>query len=642
MSLSVGVLGPVTAWADGDPVHLGGPRHRELLARLVVAHGRVVPVDLLVDALWESPPDGAVAAVRTFVAALRRALEPDRPPRTPPRVLVTEGRGYALRVATDADAFTAAVERAAASPPPSALSVLEASLASWRGPAYADAGDRPWLRPERRRLTELHSTVVERVAAARLDLGRPADAVPDLDAHITAHPWREEGWRLLALALYRSGRRPDALAVLRRARTRLVDELGLDPSEQLAALEDDVLRQAPALQPPDDPWARATASWGRSAGPRARLEATVGLLRSLSRTGAEGLTAVREQRLAAIAAAEELGDPRLTARVVGDLDVPGVWTRSDDPEQAAALVAAAERALPAADSDAVRVRLLTTVAVESRGLPGTRGAAAGREAERLARASGDPALLAAALGGRTLQVFDRCGRAADRDALGAELVELASRHGLTDHLVLGHLVRMQARSARGDLTGAGAHADLLDRLAVAHDRPLVGVFTGGWRALRAAVDGSPGAEEAFRTAAQLRRHSGMPGVEEGLLPLTLACLQVWRGEPVTPAGPAGPWAPWLEPHLLLAAGRPAAAVVAALPDPPPGLLMEALWVLAGSAALAVDDAAVLARARDALAPAAGELAGAGSGMLTAGPVADHLAEWDRRLGAGGRAAAVHR
>ena len=632
MTPTVGVLGPVTAWADGDPVRLRGPRHRELLARLAVAHGRVVPVETLVDALWDRPPDGAVAAVRTFVAALRRALEPDRPPRTPARVLVTEGPGYALRAATDADAFTAAVDRAAGLAPAAALTVLEEALTTWRGPAYAEVGDRPWVRPERTRLTELHSTAVERAAAARLELGRPADAVPGLDAHVTAHPWREEGWRLLALALYRSGRRPDALAVLRRARSRLVDELGLDPSPQLAALERDVLRQAPALELSDDPLTRATASWERTAGPRARLEATVGLLRSLSRTGAEGLAAAREQRLATIAAAEELGDPLLTARVVGDLDVPGVWTTSDDPAQAAAVVAAAERALPATGADAVRVRLLATVAVESRGLPGPRGAAAAREAEALARELGDPALLAAALGARTLQVFDRCGRAADRDALGAELVELAGRHGLPDSVVLGHLVRMQARSALGDLAGAGQHADTLDGLAAEHDRPLVGVFTGGWRALRATVEDRPDAEEQLRTAARLRQDSGMPGVTDGLLPLALACRQVWRGEPVTPAGPAGPYAPWLEPHSRLAAGE--AVVLDGLPDPPPGLLMEALWVLAGSAALAVGDADVLARAREALAPAAGQLAGAGSGMLTAGPVTDHLTAWGRALGPG--------
>ncbi|MEV0200981.1 winged helix-turn-helix domain-containing protein, partial [Nonomuraea sp. NPDC050691] len=91
-----GVLGPVTAWDDsGDAIALKGPRHRAVLARLIVARRRVVPVAGLVDDLWDDPPEGAVGAVRTFVAALRRALEPRRPPPAPPPRLVTGGPGGA-------------------------------------------------------------------------------------------------------------------------------------------------------------------------------------------------------------------------------------------------------------------------------------------------------------------------------------------------------------------------------------------------------------------------------------------------------------------------------------------------------------------------------------------------------------------
>lgn len=259
-----------------------------------------------------------------------------------------------------------------------------------------------------------------------------------------------------------------------------------------------------------------------------------------------------------------------------------------------------------------------------RGVPGPRGPAAAAEAERLAREIGDPAVLGSALGGRYLQASHRAGLAAERDAIGAELVELAGRHGLPTHLVLGHLVRMQARSALGDLTSAAAHADLLDGLAAEHDRPLVTVFTSGWRAMRGAIAGGPDAQQAFRPAARRRAGSGMPGLEDGLLALQLACLQVDRGLPVHVDAPLGPYKPWIRPHLLLTAGIPAAGAVAAVPDPPPGLLLEALWVLAGRAALAVGDAVVTARASVALAPATGEIAGAGSGMLTAGLVADHL------------------
>ncbi|MGP2441467.1 AfsR/SARP family transcriptional regulator, partial [Streptomyces sp. JW3] len=101
-AVTFGVLGPVTAERAGEALALKGPRHRAVLARLVLARRRVVPVDRLVADLWEVPPARAVGAVRTFVGDLRRALEPDRPRRAPARLLVTEGPGYALRAAPDA------------------------------------------------------------------------------------------------------------------------------------------------------------------------------------------------------------------------------------------------------------------------------------------------------------------------------------------------------------------------------------------------------------------------------------------------------------------------------------------------------------------------------------------------------------
>ncbi|MEO3839815.1 BTAD domain-containing putative transcriptional regulator [Streptomyces sp. CNZ287] len=683
MRVLFGVLGPVTAWdvdgagssgpggggAEGGAIALKGPRHRAVLARLIVARRRVVPVGLLVEDLWTDPPADAVGAVRTFVAALRRALEPGRPPRAPARLLVTQGPGYALRAdpdAVDAWRFERAVAEARDLPPGEAVARLEQALGWWRGPAYAEFADLPWARTERSRLADLRLHAVESYAEARLSLGRAAETAADLDAHVAEHPWREDAWRLLALALYRAGRQADALAVLRRARTTLVGQLGVDPGPALRRLETDILAQADHLEAPgggDEArrvWAEAAAAYDRAVagGARARLESTVGLLRSLAVTGGGGLQAARRHRVAAVEAAEESGDPELTARVIGAYDVPAVWTRVDDPEQAGRVVAAAERALaalPPAEHAAVRARLLATVAVESRGTRAARGPQAAREAERLARGLDDPALLAFALNGAFMQTFGRTGLAAERDRIGAELAGLAARHGLVTYEVLGHLIRLQARAALADFPGADEHAAAADRLAERHELPLVAVFTGWYAALRLAETGTPPpyaaapaeggpagrdaagrSEDAYRAAARLLDGAGMPGLERGLLPLALLCLRLRRGLPaaVGPDADWGPYEPWVRPLLLLGEGRRAEAATAlrAAPEPPRDLMQEAVWCLLARAAVELGDRETMARARDRLAPAADEIAGAGTGLLTLGPVAAHLAALTAALG----------
>ncbi|MCP9211974.1 AfsR/SARP family transcriptional regulator [Streptomyces sp. NEAU-Y11] len=651
MRVVFGVLGPVTAWdAAGHPIALKGPRHRAVLARLIVARGRVVPVGRLVDDLWPDPPAGAVSAVRTFVAALRRALEPRRTPRTPARLLVTEGPGYALRAGrdtVDAWCFEEELTTAAALPPGDALARLESGLGRWRGPAYAEFADEPWARAERSRLTGLRLHAVERRAEARLALGRAGEVVPDLEAHTGEHPWREDAWRLLALALYRTGRQGDALAVLRRARALLVEQLGVDPGPGLRRLERDILDQADHLETAARPdagpadaaervWARTTAAYDRTvaSGARNRLESTAGLLRQLAVSGGGGLEAAREHRVAAVAAAEELGDPELTARVIGAYDVPAIWTRSDDPHQAARVVAAAERtlaALPPGGPPSARARLLATIAMESRGTRSARGRQAAGQAERIARDLDDPTLLAFALNGTFLQSCYHAGLAPRRDGIGAELITLSTRHGLTTFEVLGHLIRLQARCAHADFPGADGHAAAADRLAARHELPLVGVFTQWYRALRlAATGGGPGTaqESAYRAAAARLDGAGMPGVERGLLPLALLSVALRHGSPA-PVGEHtdwGPYAPWTRPLVLLARDRrdEAAAALRDAPDPPGDLLSEALWCLLARAAVDLDDRETMERAHHELAPAAEELAGAGSGLLTLGPVSGHL------------------
>ncbi|MEU6354786.1 AfsR/SARP family transcriptional regulator [Streptomyces sp. NPDC047072] len=641
--IEFGVLGAVAAWdGTGEPIALRGPRHRAVLARLLVARRRVVPVPLLVEDVWGGhPPEDAVGTLRTFVAALRRALEPERPRRTPSRLLVTEGPGYALRAdadRVDAWRFERVLADAATLPPARAVTELTTALDLWRGPAYADFPEAPWARAERSRLTELRLTAVERRAEARIGLGAAAEAVPDLDAHLAEHPWREDAWHLLAVALYRSGRQADALSVLRRARRMLREHLGVEPGPRLNRTEQDILRHADHLDPgPTDTatqiWARATASYESMAGGRTRLESTAGLMRDLAVTGGGGLVAARRHREAAVVAAEQLGDPELTARVIGAYDVPAIWTRCDDSAQAARVVAAAERTLRdlAPDAhEASRARLLATIAIESRGvLVDDRPLRAAREAVRTARRLNDAPLLVFALNGLFMQTFERAGLAGRRDAIGAEITSVAAQHGLFTYEVLGHLIRLQSHCATADFTAADRYASAADTLAERHELPLVSVFTTWYRALRTATtEPLEAGEAAYREAAKSLDGAGMPGLEQGLLPLALLCLRVHHGAPVTADEHAdwGPYEPWVRPLLLLGEGRDQDAVrlLRSVPEPPRDLLYEALWTLVARAAIQVDDQALMHRAYTALEPARGQLAGAASGLLTAGSVTDHL------------------
>ncbi|WP_020674076.1 BTAD domain-containing putative transcriptional regulator [Amycolatopsis nigrescens] len=1055
------VLGPLEAANEHGPVDLKGFKHRAVLARLLIAGGGVVPVTRLIDDLWEEAPGGASGAVQTFVGALRKALEPDRPARTPARLLVTVGAGYALRTGpenVDARRFEAAVTESgrllADDRAEEARVLLDEALGLWRGPAYVEFAEQDWARGEIARLDELRLLAVRRRAEAALALGLAGETVPELQAQVAAHPLREDDWRLLATALYQSGRQGDALAALRRAREVLRTELGVDPGQHLRRLEADMLAQAPHLAGPParrspDPvqdkgpvqqlfvgrvgelaaLAEAAASaklagrprlalvsgaagagktalttaltrrlaatgwitaWGTSpelpgapaawpwtqlrdalahtghdppptgtqdgdpgdpgdpvearfrrhraigsylgtvsgakpvllvfddlhwadeetlalvtalaadpaAGPvlivgtyrsteisaglagalgraaraepvrvylggltepevrelvlatahrepapgaaqviharsagnpffvreltrlwetegdaglsavpagvrdvirhrltglpeaarthlrqaavlghevdldvliplagdenlvldtvdlallsgflverdadrlrfahalvretlydditrvrrarwhaaaaeivervrpddveaiahhflraedrataamaahyaraaaeraerrpapheavrlwrgtvealdrteggdaRARLEAVMGMVRALAVTG--DLAGARRHRADAVTAAEALGDPVLTAGVIGSFQVPANWTANDDEALSASLVAAAERTLTVlpGDRETERAGLLVTVAMERRGDRGQRGAQAAREAETIARALGDPTLLAFALNGRFLQTFHRAGLAPQRAAIGAELLDLAARHdGLIPFEVLGHLILVQSGAALADLATADRHAAAADLLAERYELPLVGVFTGWYAALRLAVTGRPAeARAAYRAAADRLRGTGMPGVEDGILPLALLCL----GVPDLPDDGWGRYERWARPLVLFASGDREQALTAVrdIPDSPRDLLFEVRTCLHAESAVRAGDRQRMAPLYAQLLPAAGELAGAGSGLLTLGPVAHYLGELSAALGRRDRAAGHYR
>ncbi|MEV0379680.1 BTAD domain-containing putative transcriptional regulator [Nonomuraea sp. NPDC050643] len=267
--LTFTALGPFQAWADGAPLDLGGQRQRAVLARLLVAGGRAVPVNTLIDELWPgSPPAQALSTIQGYVSRLRRALEPDRAPREEAGVLVSAPPGYALRARTeqvDAWRFEALVKSDGA--PAQTWAAMDTALGLWRGPALAEFGELTWASTEAGRLEELRLIALERRADAGLALGRATSLVADLEAHASAYPLREEAWRLLAVSLYRIGRQGDALAALRRARAVWRDELGLDLTAGLKRLEADMLAQrleepSPTVEPAAAPAAAAPGTSG--------------------------------------------------------------------------------------------------------------------------------------------------------------------------------------------------------------------------------------------------------------------------------------------------------------------------------------------------------------------------------------------
>jgi len=230
--IAVRVLGPVEVAVDGAPADIGGLRQRCVLARLIAAQGRVVSADRLIEDLYsdEAPPR-ALAAVQSYVSHLRRALQPGRRAWAAAGVLVTSPPGYAIRLdraAVDAWEFEDEVHRAAGLDDPAAAhDRLSAALAGWCGAAFQEFGGLAWADLEASRLDELRLLATEQLAACALRLGLAAQSVADLDRLTAEQPLREEAWRLLALALYQSGRQGDALATLRRAQARLAAELGV-------------------------------------------------------------------------------------------------------------------------------------------------------------------------------------------------------------------------------------------------------------------------------------------------------------------------------------------------------------------------------------------------------------------------------
>src|SRR5262245_7612333 len=249
------VLGPLEVVLGDEVLTPRGGKQRALLALLLLHANEVVPSERLIDDIWgDDAPASGLSALHVRVSQLRRALE------AAGDVLVTRPPGYVLLAENvDSRRFERLLAAGRGLEPARAVEVLGEALALWRGPALADLASEPFAQAEVARLEELRLVCVEERIAAELALGRHRDVVGDLEALVATHPLRERLHGQLMLALYRSGRQADALAAYRSARDTLVGELGIEPGEELRALEQSILRQDAELATPAGPAAEPPA-----------------------------------------------------------------------------------------------------------------------------------------------------------------------------------------------------------------------------------------------------------------------------------------------------------------------------------------------------------------------------------------------
>ena len=246
------VLGPLeVVGPDGAALPVGGSKQRALLSLLILYRNQAVSASRLVEGLWgDAAPRGADVTLRSHVSHVRRHLAGV----ARGDALTTGPAGYRLVVPTgqvDVDRFERLVglgqEALGLGRATRAAAHVREALGLWRGRPFAELDDVDAAGLEVARLEELRLTAHEVVAAAELAAGRHREVVGELEALVAAHPFHERFCALLMVALYRSGRQAEALEAYAGARSRLADELGLDPGPELQALGQSVLRQDPVL-----------------------------------------------------------------------------------------------------------------------------------------------------------------------------------------------------------------------------------------------------------------------------------------------------------------------------------------------------------------------------------------------------------
>lgn len=257
--LEIRLLGPFEVVAGDEVLPMGGPKQRAVFAALTLSANRLVPVSELGEALWGV--DETIDrrhSLQQQMSSLRKVLSDAA---VADQVTITsDGPGYRMAVArTAVDVFkfdalrtTARLSSQQGDATGAAQSLTEA-IGLWRGEPLVDFVDREWFANHARSLAEDRVLATEELVEVRLALGEHRQLVSELEALVFSEPYRERLWAQLMLALYRSDRQAEALSAFARARTTLVDELGIEPGDALRRLESRILDQDPALKHAGEP-----------------------------------------------------------------------------------------------------------------------------------------------------------------------------------------------------------------------------------------------------------------------------------------------------------------------------------------------------------------------------------------------------
>jgi DNA-binding SARP family transcriptional activator len=258
------LLGALEVIEDGQDITPSAPKLREVLALLVLRNNQLVQIESLIDELWgEDPPSSALSTLQTYIYKLRKVLFD----RASDSTLVTKQAGYLAVIPpgnVDVCRFEEslcegrkAMEKGDAA---ASAQMLAEALAMWRGPALADVLPGSALASHVTRLEESRLTAIEQRIDAELQLGRHLELISELRELTSANPYHEGLHTKLMLALYRAGRRGEALESYQQVRSVLVDELGVEPSTQTRRMQQSLLSSDPELDNVLAPAAGAAAA----------------------------------------------------------------------------------------------------------------------------------------------------------------------------------------------------------------------------------------------------------------------------------------------------------------------------------------------------------------------------------------------